>query len=658
MFQTQRGTILVTAAILSAAVAVAAALFILLPPRTVSGRVVDVSSGRPLLGAVVRVGGMAMPVDNDGGFTLSGVRVGSTVFVEAKGHQPASGVVAFGDQLRLALAPRVLEGVARDAAASKPVGGVQVSAGSLVVQSDEQGRYRLEGVDPGTDIVALAAGYGRLTMKYDGQGSWNLLLKPNVLSITTVDQYTGKPMEGVSVTDGKSTILTDGNGAAKLEYLPDGAEVIAQKEGYAAFKVSFSGQAALQASLRPDTVVGSVKDAEGKPITGASISDGNSTVTTDEQGGFQVKGVPENARLTISANGFERQQMEVGQKSSVEVALKPFFARSLYLTYYGVGNDELRNHVLDLAAQTEINAVVIDVKGDRGWLSYKSSVPMVEQIGAQQEITMKDPRGLLSDLKKRGVYTIARIVTFKDNPLATARPDLAVMNSATGQPWVDNEGLRWADPTREEVWDYDIALATEAIDLGFDEVQFDYVRFPTDAGAGNSLSSTSFSQPNNMANRVAAINGFLEKARQAIKAKGGNISADIFGYVVWRDDDMGIGQHLEDVAQHVDYVSPMVYPNLFWDGISVEGGAKYGNQQAGLYPYEIVSETMKVAVKRIGAAKLRPWLEYYNDYLTGKTYTAGDIQVQKQGSYENGVNGWLFWDPSNRFDKGGFESKQ
>ncbi|HEX2923964.1 MAG TPA: putative glycoside hydrolase, partial [Chloroflexota bacterium] len=603
-------------------------------------------------------GGREIQVGSDGGFTIPGVRIGSRVEVEAKGHQPTSSLVALGDQLRLALAPRVLEGVARDASASKPVGGVKVSAGSVVVQSDAQGTFRLEGIDPGIDIEALATGYGRLTMKYDGQASGDLVLKPNVLSITAVDRYTGKPLEGVAVTDGKNTVQTDAVGQAKLEYLPDGAEVTAKREGYGEFKLTFSGQDTVQAMLRPDTVIGSVKDAGGKPIAGASVSDGNSTVSTDAQGAFRIEGVPENAKLTISANGFQRQQLDVNQQGSIDVVLKPFFARGLYLTYYGVGDDGLRNHVLDMAAQSEINAVVIDVKGDRGWIAYKSSVPMVGQIGAQQEVTMKDPKGLLADLKKRGVYTIARIVAFKDNPLATARPDLAVMNSATGQPWVDNEGLRWADPTKEEVWDYDIALATEAIDLGFDEVQFDYVRFPTDASAGNSLSSITFSKPNTMAVRTAAINGFLEKARQAIKAKGGSISADIFGYVVWRDDDMGIGQHLEDLAQHVDYVSPMVYPDLFWDGIAVDGGAKYGNRQAGLYPYEIVNESMKVAVRRIGAAKLRPWLEYYNDYITGKTYTAEDIQVQKKATYENGVNGWLFWDPSNRFDKGGFDPKQ
>ena len=362
--------------------------------------------------------------------------------------------------------------------------------------------------------------------------------------------------------------------------------------------------------------------------------------------------------MTVSAGGYERKQLAVGESTTLDVMLKRFAARGTYLTFYGVGDDELRGQLLNLAQTTEINAVVIDIKGDRGWIAYKSNVPLVKEIGAQTDIMIPDPKKLLADLRARGIYTIARIVTFKDRPLAESRPDLAVTNVATGKPWVDLEGLYWTDATREEVWDYNIALAVEAIQNGFDEVQFDYVRFPTDAGAGNSLDSIRFSKPNTATNRLAAINGFLEKAAAAIHAAGGSISADIFGYVVWREgDDMGIGQDLEEVAKRVDYVSPMIYPNLFWDGIEVGGALKYGDRKSGLYPYEIVYESLKVAARRVGAAKLRPWLQYYNDYITDKTYGAEEMRLQKKATYDNGVNSWLFWDPTNRFAKGGFEPK-
>ena len=117
---------------------------------------------------------------------------------------------------------------------------------------------------------------------------------------------------------------------------------------------------------------------------------------------------------------------------------------------------------------------------------------------------------------------------------------------------------------------------------------------------------------------------------------------------------MGIGQRVEEIAQRVDYISPMVYPNLFWDGIDVGGEVKWGDRKSGLYPYEIVNESMKAAAARVGAEKLRPWLQYYNDYITGKPYTAQDMRLQIQATYDTGITGWLFWDPLNAFAKGGF----
>ncbi len=651
----QRRTFAIAATGAVILLAIVAAGFIFAPVRTISGQVVDASTNQPVVGVVVKYGGQEIPVSPDGTFSVSGLRAGNSVVVEAAGYQPITHTVLMDDQVRLALQPRVLEGVATDASTGKPLAGILVSASGQTVQTDEQGKYRFVGIALGSEVVALAEGFLRQNLQYDGQSKWDLAFNPNALTIRAVDQYTGQPVEGAEVTDGKSTSNTDKQGTAQLKYLAEGAEVRVQKEGFAVAKLTFSGADNVEAKLRPDTVVGIVRDSKGQPVAGAAVSDGQTTVNTDAQGAFKLTGVPENAKLTVRASGLERQQLEVGQRTNVDaIELKPFAAKSLYLTYYGVGDEGLRNGVLELADKTEINAVTIDIKGDRGWLAYRSSVPLVQEIGAQDAIMIPDPRQFLAELKNRGVYTIARIVVFKDNPLATAKPHLAVMNSDTGSPWVDNEGLAWADGMREEVWDYNIALAEEAIDLGFDEVQFDYVRFPTDAGAGNSLSSIALAKANTMENRVAAISAFLEKASKAIHAKGGLVSADIFGYVVWRQDDMGIGQRLEDVAKHVDYVSPMVYPNLFWHGLPFETGALYGDQQAGLFPYEIVYESMKIAASRIGPEKLRPWLQYYDDYLTGKGYGAAEVEAQKRATYENGITGWLFWDPSNRFHKGGF----
>lgn len=655
MLHSRHGIALAAAVAAVAVLAAVVGIFVLLPARSIVVVVVDAATGQPLAGAAVILDGREITSDTDGSFSLAGGRFGSPIVARARGYVPASAAVLLDGRVELALSPRILNGAIADAATGKLVSGAQLTSGSLSAMSDGQGSFRLVGIEPGTQVVVAAPGYMRLTLDYDRQPTADLKLQPTVVTLTVLNQYTGQPVQGVEIGDGKSIAIADQHGQATLRYLQQGADITGKLDGFAPVKLAYSGQDSLDVGLRPDVVAGTVKDATGKPLAKAIVTDGKTAGTTDDRGAFRLSGIQENGKLIVTSAGYERKQVEVGHNTIVDVTLKPFAAKAAYLTFYGVGDEELRGHVLELAGKTEINAVVIDIKGDRGWITYKSDVPMVKVIGAQQEITIPDPRKLLADLKRRGVYTIARIVVFKDNPLATARPDLAVTNSATGRPWVDGEGLRWADPTRQEVWDYDIALAVEAIHNGFDEVQFDYVRFPTDASAGNSLDSVRFSQDNSPANRVAAINGFLERAKQAIHAAGGLVSADVFGYVVWRTDDLGIGQNLEELAKHLDYVSPMIYPNLFWDGIEVDGVLKYGGQKSGLYPYEVVHESMKVAVKRIGAEKLRPWLQYYNDYVTDKSYGPAEMNAQKKATYDTGVKGWLFWDPTNRFSKGGFD---
>jgi hypothetical protein len=649
--------VVAAAALLLAIAGIVGALFFL-PVRTVSGQVVDTASGSPLAGATLMVNGAEITTGPDGVFTIEGLRFGTSILAEALGYHAASARVGNDGTLQLGLSPRVLEGVVTDAIAGTPLEGVGVSAGGLTASTDAEGKYRLVGIAPGTEIALAAAGFLPATEQYQDQTSASTALQPVKLTVKAVNQYTGEPLPGAEVADGRDTSRTDQQGQAVLQYMRDGDQIEVRLDGFTPAKLTYSGQETAEATLRPDTLTGIVKDEDGQPVADATITMDGSTVTTDGQGRFTLSGVPERVKLTAAAEGYQRTQVEVDRQTIVEVTLdRPFAAKSLYLTFYGIGDEGLRGHVLELAETTEVNAITIDIKGDRGWISYRSSVPMVAEIGAQQDITIPNPRELLADLRSKGIYTIARIVTFKDNPLAMARPDLAIMNKYTGRPWIDMEDLAWTDPNKEEVWDYNIALAVEAIELGFDEVQFDYIRFPTDAGVGNPLDAIQFASENTMAARTTAINGFLKKASEAIHAAGGKVSIDIFGYVVWREDDMGIGQQLEDMAQYVDYVSPMVYPNLFWHGIPTPEGARYGDQQSGHYPYEIVYESMKIAAERIGPEKLRPWLQYYNDYITGKRYGAEEVRLQKQATYDAGVAGWLFWDPTNAFSKGGFEPR-
>jgi len=239
-----------------------------------------------------------------------------------------------------------------------------------------------------------------------------------------------------------------------------------------------SGQA-----FAADYISGRVIDhVTRKPIKEAIVTGYNEVVRTDMNGLFALKNSVN--KIGIRAYGYARGEVILSvsrPKSPLDIFLRPFAPKALYLTYYGIGDRHLRNSALDLMKETDVNALVIDVKGDRGILTYKSTVPRVEEVGAQKQVIIKDMLGLIRSLRERGVYTIARIVVFKDNVLGTARPDLTV-KTQDGKTFLDREHLIWVDPSRKEVWDYNISLAVEAAQYGFDEIQFDYVRFTDKKG--------------------------------------------------------------------------------------------------------------------------------------------------------------------------------
>lgn len=392
--------------------------------------------------------------------------------------------------------------------------------------------------------------------------------------------------------------------------------------------------------LRAEELSGKVVSATtGRPIEGAFVTLGDAVVRTGPDGVFLVEG--DSGPVGVRAYGHKRTQVAssalVGGKA--KVYLSPFDPKALYLSFYGISSRPLRNDALRLIDETELNALVIDVKGDRGMTSFKSSGKLAAEAGANKVTTIKDPRALTDSLRRKGIYSIARVVIFKDEPLASAKPDWAVKDR-DGNVWRDREGLAWTDPFREEVWDYNIAIAVEAAKYGFDEIQFDYVRFPDTSGLA-------FSKANTEENRVAAISGLLRRAREKLAPYNVFLSADIFGYVCWNRDDTAIGQRLEDVAEIVDYLSPMLYPSGFSFGIP-----RYRNPVE--YPYQIVSLTLKRAMARtnLPAVRFRPWLQAFQDYAFDKR-PFGNEEVQKQigASEDFGSNGWMLWNARNRYEK-------
>jgi len=384
----------------------------------------------------------------------------------------------------------------------------------------------------------------------------------------------------------------------------------------------------------------------GKPVKGALVTSNNEVVLTDENGIFTVNtGL---TKLAVRAPGYGRTEETILPLDSLpqEIRLIPFTSKALYLSFYGIGDRSLRESAVKLIDETELNTLVIDVKGDKGMIPYKSSISLAAEVGAQKIITVREMANLMKTLKGKGIYTIARIVVFKDNPLALARPDWAI-KTQTGEMWRDRENLAWVDPFNKEVWDYNISIAMEAAQYGFDEIQFDYVRFPDS-------STPRFSMPNTEENRVKAITGFLMEARRRLIPYNVFLSADIFGYVCWNLNDTKIGQRLEEVAGHLDYICPMLYPSGFQYGIP-----GYRNPVAN--PYEIVYLSLKRAQERtnLPSYRFRPWLQAFRDYaFDGRYFNDKEIAGEVKAAEGFGSHGWMLWNPRNCYSSAGLKKEK
>ncbi|WP_026258895.1 putative glycoside hydrolase [Uliginosibacterium gangwonense] len=388
-----------------------------------------------------------------------------------------------------------------------------------------------------------------------------------------------------------------------------------------------------------------VDDANGRPLAGAVVVRGTEVVTTNQEGAYNFVG--NGGTIAARAIGYRRAMLTLANSATEAPPLRlmAFRPKALYLTFWGIGDRHIRGAALDIARSTEINALVIDVKGDRGWIPYPSHVKLAETIGARGTTTVKDMPALIAQLKALGLYLIARVVVFKDDPLASAHPEWAV-KTAHGTPYRDREGLGWTDAGRPEVWAYNLDIAEEAAQLGFDEIQFDYLRFPDAVGL-------TFAEPNTEEKRVAAISGFLAAARKRLAPYNVFIAGDIFGYVLWNENDTYIGQKLEALETSLDYISPMLYPTGFHLGIP-------GYVDPVAHPREIVQLTLEHAIHRthLSPLRFRPWLQSFRDYAFDRRNFGGpEIRLQIDGAEKVGTDGWMFWNPHNTYTSDGLKKK-
>ncbi|MFC4024464.1 putative glycoside hydrolase [Oceanobacillus longus] len=327
----------------------------------------------------------------------------------------------------------------------------------------------------------------------------------------------------------------------------------------------------------------------------------------------------------------------------------PDAVRGIYVTGNSAGSSRF-DTLLDLVETTDLNAMVIDVKEDNGNLTFKP-----EEGSPYEEIAtnfIADPKGMMETLEEKQIYPIARIVVFKDSVLAQKRPDLSFTQN--GEVWVNNKGEAFVNPFEKEVWEYNVEIAKMAAEMGFQEVQFDYVRFPE--GFETKDEELEYKQGdyadmdlNNIKKRVEAVTDFVEYAREEMSSYDVDVSVDIFGYAATIEETPGIGQNFSRISNNVDVISSMIYPS-HWTSY-------FGIEKPDEQPYELVTEYAKVENEVLGALEnppvSRPWIQDFEApwLYSGPTkqYGKAEVEAQIKALYENGIDEFLLWNAGNTY---------
>ncbi len=388
----------------------------------------------------------------------------------------------------------------------------------------------------------------------------------------------------------------------------------------------------------PPGMRGVVVDAgTGRPVAAAWVYLGGDIVRSDHQGRYTFKRPAGDETLTVMAPGYARFEARASAVPRGWVQLRPFEARGVYLPFWYGGRPAEKERIFDLIDRTVLNAVVIDVKSDEGYV-WRSNVPLARKIGAS--VDRMDLRAFTAEAHRRGIYVIGRFTVFKDPTLANARHDLAI-TSSEGGVWEDAPDVAYADPFEPEVWEYMGDLAVEMASQGVDEIQYDYVRFPVDGD----LSTARYREEATTETRPRQITGFVKYMEQRLRPAKVFISADIFGRVVWHPVDYYTGQVLEDFMHYVDYVSPMLYPSGFNSG---SGGYDIPTQHS----YGIMKQSLVLTEKRLqgSSALSRPWLQSFDDYAFDQPYGLPQFLEQRRAAEEVGTSGWLYWNAAAIYD--------
>lgn len=656
------------------------------PGADLTGTVVDSYTGKPVAGASIQVGGTTLTTDANGQYRTASWSAQDTLQISANDYEPSS--IALSTRPDLAkpqppqvtldatIRPNTLRGHITDQYTNQPLAGALITASPAIsATTDAEGNYTLKGLPERFTLAITAADHDTIQRPLERTTTFDLPLRPNVLTGQISDRATGKPLADVAVTAGSIAAKTDPQGNYRLAGLPESVDIHIVAEGYAAITRTLGLSTSLDLALRPDVFRGTLVDkTNGAPIANATIialpqagasAVASTRIDSSSDGTFALKGFPEQGFLEVLAPGYRKASIAIVPGTMpTKLELEPFSTRGLYITAAVASSSKLVDEYLDLIDRTELNSIVIDLKSDLrddlGLVYYDSQVPLVKELKTSRDYM--PIRDIVAEAKRRGIYTIARVHIFShDNALADAKPEWAARDRTTGGVFADypGPGIRyaWLDPWNQHVWDYNIQLSVEAAHMGFDEINFDYIRFPSlEFGAGDKDRLQLSREPSTAEERYANIGAVLERAQHAINDSGAFLSVDVFGYTTYGPGSL-IGQNLQIMSQHTDYIMPMVYPSHFNLG-------ELGFDNPAEHPYEIILDSMQRGEKQVAGkrARLRPWLQDFTLTWVPENLIVeyGPAQVRAQikavADYRKDA-GWVLYDSANQYTEAALQPK-
>jgi hypothetical protein len=650
------------------------------PQVPIAGTVTDAYTGQPVGAAQVTLGSNTLTTDASGNYQIPSWSTKDQLTVSASGYEPVVVDLATKPQLEqpqppvvsldaISIRPNTLNGVITDGYTGEPLAGALVKASDTIsATTAADGSYTLAGLPESFTLDVSLPDYEPLSQTIDRTTSFDASVRPNVLTGVVTDRFNSGPVAGATVSAGEVSGVTDAEGRYRLEGVPEQATVTLDADGYAELTQPVERATTLDAVLRPDVLKGTLVDAvTNEPIANATVIATTNLTSSDvaylridgsADGAFTLDGIPEQGYIQVLAPGYRKTVVELKPGSVPEtIELEPFATRALYVTSAVASNWDLLMTYFDAIDNTELNAIVIDIKSDLrddlGLVYYDSQVPLVKELGTSRPI-MDLPK-ILAEAKRRGIYTIARVHIFShDNILADAKPEWAAQDRINGGVFADypapNIRYAWLDPWNRNVWDYNIQLSVEAALMGFDEINYDYIRFPSLEFAADDKDRLQLSRDGTPEEKFANIVEVLKLSHRAINGAGAFFSVDVFGYTAFRPSSL-IGQDISLMSEYTDYVMPMVYPSHFVPG-------EFGFANPAEHPYEVISASMKAGAEQVAGkrALVRPWLQEFTliwvpDELLVE-YGPAEVRAQIDAVEDADASaGWVLYDSANNYDE-------